>query len=128
MVDFPACACKLFLLLPVPAHSFLSPIPAVYSSEHRGWLVHFVIAKDPQQAREHGRRIEKTLRSKSIADPSIRNHYLNDSQLFAAFAVTRGDITIRDEDEYILLGALEATYRKKKVSTNIVMPRPLVNK
>ena len=76
-------------------------IPAVYSPEHRGWLVHFVIAKTPSEAREYGKRLEKSLRSKSLVDTSIRNHYLDDSQLLAALAVTRGDITIRDDDEYV---------------------------
>ena len=29
------------------------------------------------------------------------NDTINDEQLLAAFAITRGDITIRDEDEYM---------------------------
>ena len=30
-------------------------IPCVYSPEQKGWLVHFVIANSPEEARQHGR-------------------------------------------------------------------------
>lgn len=59
-----------------------------------------IIAKTPSEARKHGRRIEKSLQSSRLTSPSIRNHYLDDSQLLAAFAIARGDITIRDDEEY----------------------------
>eukprot|EP01043_Picozoa_sp_COSAG02_P017252 COSAG02_NODE_778_length_17288_cov_102.024725_10_plen_149_part_00 len=57
-------------------------IPCVYSPEHRGWLVHFVIANSPEEARERGKHVEKSIRNHSRR----LNDSLNDSQLMAAFA------------------------------------------
>ena len=37
-------------------------IPCVYSREHKGWLVHFVVANSKEEARRHGKHIEKQLR------------------------------------------------------------------
>jgi hypothetical protein len=72
-------------------------IPCVYSPEHRGWLVHFVIANSTEEARERGKHVEKSIRNHSRR----LNDSLNDSQLMAAFAITRGNITCRDGDEYM---------------------------
>ena len=57
--------------------------------EHRGWLVHFVIANSTEEARERGKHVEKSIRNHSRR----LNDSLNDSQLMAAFAITRGNIT-----------------------------------
>lgn len=72
-------------------------IPCVYSPAHKGWLVHFVIANSPDEARIHGKHIEKSMRK----GPFRLNDSLDDKQLLAAFAITRGDIVIRDNDEYM---------------------------
>ena len=72
-------------------------IPCVYSPEHKGWLVHFVVANSMKEARERGKHIEKSIRNGS----QRLNDSLNDEQLMAAFAITRGNITVRDGDEYM---------------------------
>ena len=72
-------------------------IPCLYSREHKGWLVHFVVANSKDEARLHGKHIEKQIRHQ----PSRYNDQLNDQQLFAAFAITRGNIVVRDDDEYM---------------------------
>ena len=40
-------------------------IPCVYSPEHKGWLVHFVVANSMKEARERGKHIEKSIRNGS---------------------------------------------------------------
>ena len=72
-------------------------IPCEYSFEDKGWLMRFVVADSAQQARRHGQHIERSLRSKQLR----LNHTLNDDQLFAAFAIMRGDIAVRNEDQYM---------------------------
>jgi hypothetical protein len=72
-------------------------IPCIYSPEHRGWLVHFVVANSSEEAQIHGQHIEKSIRRRSRR----LNDSLTDSQLLAALAITRGDIFIRDEEEYM---------------------------
>ena len=59
--------------------------------------MHFVIANSPEEARERGKHVEKSIRNHSRR----LNDSLNDSQLMAAFAITRGNITCRDGDEYM---------------------------
>ena len=50
-----------------------------------------------KEARERGKHIEKSIRNGS----QRLNDSLNDEQLMAAFAITRGNITVRDGDEYM---------------------------
>jgi hypothetical protein len=52
-------------------------IPCFYSHEHKGWLVHFVMAKNPKDAAIHGKKIQSHLRSKT----ELRTDFLNDKQV-----------------------------------------------
>ena len=72
-------------------------IPCVYSREHKGWLVHFVVANSKEEAKRHGKHIEKSIRHQQAR----YNDHLNDQQLIAAFAIARGNIVVRDGDEYM---------------------------
>ena len=76
-------------------------IPCVYSPEHKGWLVHFVIAKTKEDAELYGKALQKSLQNNNPnAWNSLHNSTLNDNQLLAAAAISRGDIAIRNGDEY----------------------------
>ena len=65
--------------------------------------MHFVVANSKDEARQHGIHIEKQIRRQ----PTRFNDHLNDQQLLTAFAITRGNITVRDDDDYMDLSLTE---------------------
>ena len=76
-------------------------IPCHYSAENRGFEVDFVVAKSKEQAVAVGKRLEK----QRSADNAINAHLcramtLDDSQLAAAAALVRGNVSIRKDDRY----------------------------
>ena len=79
-------------------------IPCVYSHEHHGFIVHFVMAKSREEAKKHGAAMEKRLQKSTVQTQRLlANNTLSDEQLLAAMAVTRGNITIRDNDNYMMM-------------------------
>ena len=73
-------------------------IPCVYSYEHKAWLVHFVMAKSAANAEKHGKVLERHIRD---SQNHLSSEFLTEDQLIAAVAINRGDVVIRDEDEYV---------------------------
>ena len=76
-------------------------IPCHYSAANRGFEVDFVMAKSKKAAIAIGKSLEK----QRSADNAVNAHLcramtLDDQQLAAATALVRGNVTIRDNDDY----------------------------
>jgi hypothetical protein len=92
-------------------------IPVVYDHSAKCWLVHYVMARSPEEAERYGKVVQKRMQSNNAINARLADAAtISDEGLLKACFMARGNMTIctEDEDLSIDLGEWDANDDQSK--------------
>jgi len=92
-------------------------IPVVYDHSAKFWLVHYVMARSPEEAERYGKVVQKRMQSNNAINARLADAAtISDEGLLKACFMARGNMTIctEDEDLSIDLGEWDANDDQSK--------------